>query len=202
MLKSLSDPANAQANALNSLYNALLAVCTHVFKANLRGAEEFAPVLDDLGLPRGKQAEVQAVFQQSYLKRSEQLQSVYDDEQASMTTAYSKKHPLNLAVQDETLQVGNARVVDVEWRIMYQLSSKNLNKVFTPRFQITLVTLSAGAFHTGGAREVSEWSGKRDYMRVKRVQFECDHTELAHLLHKIKGACNALETYIKPQSNK
>lgn len=98
-----------------------------------------------------------------------------------MTTAYSKKHPLNLAVQDENLQAGNARVVDVEWRILYQLSSKNLNKVFAPRFQITLLTLSAGAFHVGGARETSTWSGKRDYMRLKRVQFECDHTELAHL---------------------
>ena len=115
-----------------------------------------------------------------------------------MTTAYSKKHPLNLAVQDEALQAGNARIVDVEWRIMYQLSSKNLNKVFSNRFQITLVILSAGAFFVGGCREVAEWSGKRDYMRIKRVQFECDHTELAHLLHKIKGACNALETHIKP----
>ena len=117
-----------------------------------------------------------------------------------MTQAYSKKHPLNLAVQDENLQMGNARVVDIEWRILYQLSSKNLNKVFAPRFQITLLLLSAagGDFHRGGASETAEWSSKRDYMRLKRVQFECDHTELGHLLHKVKGACNAMETMVKP----
>ncbi len=40
LVKQLSDPNNQQADALNSVYNALLAVCTHIFKANLRGAEE------------------------------------------------------------------------------------------------------------------------------------------------------------------
>lgn len=62
---------------------------------------------------------MQQVFAANYLKKVEQLQSVYDDEQASMTQAYSKKHPLNLAVQDETLQTANARIVDIEWRILY-----------------------------------------------------------------------------------
>jgi len=102
-------------------------------------------------------------------------------------------------VQDENLQTGNARIVDVEWKILYQLSSKNLNKVFAPRFQITLILLSAagGEFYKGGASETAPWSSKRDFMRIKRVQFECDHTELAHLLNKVKSACNALETHIK-----
>ncbi len=128
------------------------------------------------------------------------MQAVYDDEQASMTQAYSKKHPLNLAVQDETLQAGNARVIDIQWRILYQLSSKNLNKIFAPRFEITLVVLSnSGDLHHGGMIEISQWSSKRDFMRLNRMTFECDHTELAHLLQKVKGACNALETLIKPQ---
>ena len=134
LIKQLADPNNQQADNLNQVYNAVLAVCTHIFKANLRGAEEFAPILDELGVPKKAQADVQQVFAANYLKKVEQLQSVYDDEQASMTQAYSKKHPLNLAVQDETLQAGNARIVDIEWRILYQLSSKNLNKVFAPRF--------------------------------------------------------------------
>jgi hypothetical protein len=201
-LKGLSDPNNKQADGLNQVYNALLAVCTHIFRANLRGAEEFAPILDDLGLPKKAQQEVLQVFAANYLKRTEQLQSVYDDEQASMTQAYSKKHPLNLAVQDESLQTGNARIVDIEWRILYQLNSKNLNKVFAPRFQITLILLSAADFNRGGALEKAQWSSKRDFMRIKRVQFECDHTEMTHFLHKIKGACNAMETMIKPPSQK
>jgi hypothetical protein len=102
-----------------------------------------------------------------------------------------------LAVQDDNLQASNPRIVDVEWRILYQLSSKNLNKVFSPRFQITLILLSSGEFYQGGAIETAKWSSKRDFMRIKRVQFECDHTELSHLLGKVKGACNALETHIK-----
>ena len=60
-------------------------MCTQVFRANIRGAEEFAPILDDLGVPRSKQAEVQQVFASNYLKKVDQMQSVYDDEQASMT---------------------------------------------------------------------------------------------------------------------
>ncbi len=73
-----------------------------------------------------------------------------------------------------------------------------MNKVFAPRLQITLILMSAagGDFYQGGALEIAEWSSKRDFMRVK--QFECDHTELEHLLNKVKGACNALETHIKP----
>lgn len=77
---------------------------------------------------------MQKAFALSYLKRIDQLANVYDDEQASMTQAYSKKFPLNLSPQDDNLQVTNSRLVDIEWRILYQLSSKNLNKVFQPRF--------------------------------------------------------------------
>lgn len=77
---------------------------------------------------------MQKAFALSYLKRIDQLANVYDDEQASMTQAYSKKFPLNLSLQDDNLQVTNSRLVDIEWRILYQLSSKNLNKVFQPRF--------------------------------------------------------------------
>lgn len=37
LIKQLSDPNNQQADALNTVYNAILAVCTHIFKANIRG---------------------------------------------------------------------------------------------------------------------------------------------------------------------
>jgi hypothetical protein len=79
-LKSLADPNNAEADALNNAYNAILAICTQVIKANLKGQEEFQPILDEIGVPRAKKAEVQQVFSISYLKKVEQLQSVYDDE--------------------------------------------------------------------------------------------------------------------------
>jgi hypothetical protein len=58
---------------LNNVYNAVLAICTQVFRANLKGAEEFGPILDEIGVPRGKAAEVQQVFATTYLKRVEQM---------------------------------------------------------------------------------------------------------------------------------
>lgn len=79
-MKSLGDPNNAEADALNNAYNAILAICTQIIKANLKGQEEFQPILDEIGVPRAKQVEVQQVFTNSYLKKVEQLQSVYDDE--------------------------------------------------------------------------------------------------------------------------
>ena len=71
LLKQLADPNNQQADSLNQLYNAVLAVCTHIFKANLRGAEELTPVLEEMGIPKSKQGEVQQVFATTYLKRVE-----------------------------------------------------------------------------------------------------------------------------------
>jgi hypothetical protein len=56
-LKQLSDPNNQAADALNNVYNAILSVCTHVFRANLKGAEEFAAILEELGVTRAKAAE-------------------------------------------------------------------------------------------------------------------------------------------------
>lgn len=47
------------------------------------------------------------------------MSNVYDDEQASMTQQYSKKFPLNLALQDDNLIVSNSRLVDIEWKILY-----------------------------------------------------------------------------------
>ena len=41
LLKSLTDPNNAEAEALNNAYNAILAICTQIIKANLKGQEEF-----------------------------------------------------------------------------------------------------------------------------------------------------------------
>ena len=57
-MKSLSDPNNAEAEALNQAYNAVLAICTQVIKANLKGQEEFQPILQEIGVPKAKQAEV------------------------------------------------------------------------------------------------------------------------------------------------
>ena len=109
-------------------------------------------IIEELGL-KSRAADMQKAFANSYLKRVEQMANFYDDEQLSMTQTYSKKSPLNLALQADNLAVTNSRIVDIEWKILYQLASKNLNKLFAPRFQITLVVLSSGDFVQGGPVE-------------------------------------------------
>ena len=152
MIKQLTDPNNQAADALNQLYNVILIVCSQIFKVNLKGPEEFAVIIEELGL-KSREADMQKAFANSYLKRVEQMANFYDDEQLSMTQTYSKKSPLNLALQADNLAVTNSRIVDIEWKILYQLASKNLNKLFAPRFQITLVVLSSGDFVQGGPVE-------------------------------------------------
>ena len=99
-----------------------------------------------------------------------------------------------MAMADDALIVSNPRLVDVDWRVIHTLSSKNLNKLFTPRFQITLTMLTQlDTSSQEGAASSFTWSSKRNQLKLKRVEFECDQTELTHMLQKVKGATNALE---------
>jgi hypothetical protein len=50
LIKTLSDPNNANADALNALFNVALVLCTNIFRANLKGQEEFSHIIDELGL--------------------------------------------------------------------------------------------------------------------------------------------------------
>ena len=120
---------------------------------NVKGQEEFTHILEGLGL-KSKMQELHKVFVNSYLKRMDQMLNVYDDEQLSMTQPYLKKFPLNLALMEENLIVSNPKIVDFEWKILYTQSTKNVNKVYQPRFLITLIVLTSGAgFVSGGALE-------------------------------------------------
>ena len=60
-----------------------------------------------------------------------------------MTMKTDKKFPLNMAVSDDMLSVSNPRIVDIEWKTIYSLASKNLNKLMyfnktQPRTKIQL----------------------------------------------------------------
>jgi len=50
LIKTLSDPNNANADGLNALINVVLILCTNIFRANLKGQEEFSHIIDELGL--------------------------------------------------------------------------------------------------------------------------------------------------------
>ena len=115
-----------------------------------------------------------------------------------MNPKITKKLPLNLSVSDEALTVSNQRLVDVEWRLIYTLNSKNLNKVFQPRFLITLTFLTQqGGSVQQGPDVMIEWSSKRNHLKLKKIEFECDQAELTHFIHNLKTATNSLELLTK-----
>ena len=80
------------------------------------------------------------------MARSEHINNAYEDtnqeETAQVDNKTLKKFPLNFASADDNLIVSNPRLVDVDWKVIHTLSSKNLNKLFEPRFQITLTFLT------------------------------------------------------------
>mmetsp|Transcript_34313 Transcript_34313/g.33531 ORF Transcript_34313/g.33531 Transcript_34313/m.33531 type:complete len:202 (+) Transcript_34313:158-763(+) len=192
-----SEQEQQRAQGINELYTVVLLICSQIFKMNLKGLEEFTHIIEGLGA-KAKMQELHKVFTNSYQKRMEQMLNVYEDEQLSMTQPYVKKFPLNLALMEDNLIVSNPRIVDFEWKIFYTHSTKNLNKVYLPRFLITMVVLTSGAgFVSGGALEEQEWTSKKDYLKLKKVQFECDREELTHFHFKLKSACNSLEAFLK-----
>ena len=133
------------------------------------------------------------------------MNNVYEDngEDSAINQKFSKKHPLNVSMADEFLIVSNPRLVDVDWRILQTISSKNLNKILQPRFQITLTMLTQqGDSVQSGCSSLIEWSAKRNQLKLRRLQFECDQTELTHLLQKVKSATNSVEQLNKVKSTK
>jgi hypothetical protein len=133
-----------------------------------------------------------------YLDRVQAINNAYEDqtgeEDSSLNPKIAKKFPSNLSVSDECLIVSNPRLVDIEWKVLHTLSSKNVNKMFQPRFQITLTMLTqqGGSLQTG-LGSLIQWSSKRNYLKLKKIEFECDQTELTHLIFNVKSATNSLE---------
>ena len=123
----------------------VLNICGQIIKVNVKGIEEFVAVLSDLGLDQGVQKECVKSFQAHYLERLNAINTVYEDkadEETQVPSKVQKKFPLNLSAADDALIVANPRLVDVEWKLIHTLNSKNLNKLFQPRFLITLTLLS------------------------------------------------------------
>ena len=86
-------------------------------------------ILEELALKKESGASVKAVFTDVYLIRLQHLNEVPEDEEQSMTVKANKQFPLNLQMADDMLQVSNPRLVDIEWRTVYTLASKNLSKM-------------------------------------------------------------------------
>lgn len=185
----------------NTLLEIVLNLCAQVIKMNLRGEEEMQLVLEDLGLDAATQKNVLKVYKTHYLTRMGHINTAYDKEDESnpqVENKVLKKFPLNFAASDDGLSVSNPKLVDIEWEVIYALSSKNLNKVFQPRFQITLTMLTQqGGSLQQGASSFFPWTSKRNHLKLKRVQFECDQAELTHMIQKVKQATNSLEQLVK-----
>lgn len=181
-LKLLKDMEAMEDDALqirlNLLIEIVLNICASVVKVNLKGIEEFSHVLSELGIERDNQEPVLQAYKAHYLERIAAINNAYEDEgdeDTQLNPKITKKLPLNLSAADDALTVSNPKLVDVEWKVIYTLNSKNLNKVFQPRFLITLTLLTQqGGSVQQGPDVMIEWSSKRNYLKLKKLEFECD----------------------------
>lgn len=117
----------------NTLLEIVLNLSAQVIKMNLQSVEEMQLVLEDLGLDAAAQKDVLKVFKTHYLTRIQHINTAYDKEEdgsAQVDPKVLKKFPLNFAASDDGLSVSNPKLVDVDWEVVYALSTKNLNKVF------------------------------------------------------------------------
>ena len=175
-----------QQQALSQLFDIVLNIASQVYKHGISSQEEFQLVLNDLGLKGSKGAPVQEAFVTALVQRLSLTNASTEDASAAMTGAYSKKMPLNLQLADDNIQSSNPKLVDVEWQTLYQINSKNINKLMQPRFLITLTLLCQGEFRSGGAVETVAFSSKRNQLSIKRIKFECNFAELQNFHSKVK----------------
>lgn len=103
------------------------------------------------------------------------INDISEDLTAAMTGSFPKKNPLNLQLSDENISVSNPKLVDVEWKVIYNLASKHLNKLHQPKFLVTLTLLCQGDLHKGTPTETMAYTAKRNQLRVHRVQFQCSY---------------------------
>lgn len=86
------------------------------------------------------------MYKANYLDRLNAINNAYEDktgeEECAVSGKVQKKFPLNMSNADDQLIVTNPRLVDVDWKLVQTLNSKNLNKLFQPRFLITLTMLT------------------------------------------------------------
>ena len=65
--------------ALSVLFDVVLNICAQVYRAGVRGTDEFQLVLDSIGLKGSKGAPIQEVFSNVYLARLELINGSQED---------------------------------------------------------------------------------------------------------------------------
>ena len=97
-----------------------------------------------------------------------------------------------MSLTEEILGSLNGRLMDIQWRLVYSVASKTLNKLYQPRFLITLKVLTDG-FGVQGYRGSALDDGTLHEARIQDLEFECTREELTYLLGKVKSALAVFE---------
>ena len=74
------------------------------------------------------------------------MNNMQDDTKTAMNGQVSKKVPLNQQLADDSIQVSNPKLVDVEWETIYSVNGKNIGHLSLPRFLVTISLLCQGDF--------------------------------------------------------
>ena len=118
-------------------------LCSNILKNNL-SEEEFILFLEDLSGINAESKEGLLAKYKDTLDRLWMLNCAYEETDAALNYSTSKQFPLRMSLNEEVLGSLNGRIVDVSWRLLYSMSSKTVNKLYMPRFLITLKVLVDG----------------------------------------------------------
>jgi hypothetical protein len=169
------------------VFEKIITLVSSIFRCGV-STEEFGMIAEDISASK-KDALVKK-FIKFFDARIKAMNTINEDENATTPLEEGgqvKKFPLNLQMADDKLCVGNARLVDVEWEVLHCMASKNLNRIFEPRFLIKLTVLATELELPSEAPE-NERIGlhlhripecaKNDKLKLKTIEFECSQEEL------------------------
>ena len=102
---------------------------------------------------------------------------------------------MNFDITSEYLNVNFAEVVDVEWKLLQCVNSKELNSILEPRILLSLYILT-NDFDTSLNSDASIYNNFNK-LQIKTIEFECTLEETQYLLEKVQDACNQVQTKLK-----
>ena len=112
----------------------------HSIYRNGARSEEFSMIIDEFTLTNEMKDLLMKVFE-GYERRIDSINNLYEDENA-LKMATFKKFPLNLGISDDNVSVSEGKIVDIEWKLLHQIGSTYLNKIFEPKIFVKLTVLT------------------------------------------------------------
>ena len=127
-----------------------LTFCANVLKNNVN-EDEFILILEELSGVKKETKEGMLEKYQELIVRAKCMNEFSEETEEALSYDSFKKFPLKAELNEELLGSLNGRLVDVSWRLIYSLQSKNINKLYQPLYLLTL-KVTKSKLHEGKTR--------------------------------------------------